>query len=282
MTTQDKPTTIINRLSFALVGLVATGAFVLSYASLRQTALAYGVQHNLTWIWPLLVDFALIVFSLAVVRANLKGEGVLWPWLLVGLYTAGTIAFNILHAPDNLTARIVAIVAPVSLFLSFETLMAMLKAEVRRGSLVLSIAQITAKLSELEGFYQGQKDKLESELGSLIGQLESQLAGLNEEVEAKSNILKSYLQDIEAKKQELKGLTGGATKSYLPANLTLEQKRELANRMAGDGLTGEQIAAALGVSLATVKNYKQANKQVADPADTPGTIARNGNNGAKL
>lgn len=303
--TTNKPTAIINYCTAGLVFLLAAGAFVLSYANLWETALAYGLSHRLAWIWPLLVDFALVVFSLAVVRASLHNERTWWPWLMVTVYTIATVTFNILHAPVNLTAQVVAVVAPVSLFLSFETLMSMLKSGVRRNSLVQSIAQITAKLGELEGLYQGQKDNLESELDSLererlaeieaqanqmsqqaeakrvelanqIGQLESRLSQLQEEVEAKTNALKSYLQDIEAKKVELKGLTGGLTKTYLPANLTIEQKRELANRMAGDGLTGEQIATALGVSLATVKNYKSAAK-IIRPEEVEGTVARNGN-----
>lgn len=266
MTTDN--TTIINRLSFILVGVVGVGAFVLSYASLWGTALAFGLSPRLAWIWPLLVDFALIVFSLSVVRASLKGERVLWPWLLVGLYTVGTVAFNVLHAPDNLTARIVAIVAPVSLFLSFETLMAMLKAEVRRGSLVLSLGQVSANLSQLEAEYQEKRNKLESELGELeramlegIGQLEGQRASLQEELETKAKTLTSYTQDIEAKKEELKRLGSGSIKVYLPANLSITQRRELVNLMAKDGLTAEAISEALGVSIGTVKNDKQAAKE---------------------
>jgi phage host-nuclease inhibitor protein Gam len=308
----NKPTKTINHLTAGLVFLLAAGSFILSYSNLYETGLSLGLSPKLAWIWPLLVDFALIVFSLAVVRAGLHNERTWWPWLLVGVYTVATVAFNIYHAPANLAAQIVAIVAPVSLFLSFETLMGMLKSGVRRSGLSLSIGELSAKLNELEGLYRERQDNLEaelkrvegerlaeieanrltlanqigqlkSELGQLeeevteeIGQLESQQARLEEEVTAKAKTLDSYAQDIEAKKQELKGLTGGLTKTYLPANLTLEQKQDLANQMASDGLTNEQIKDALGVSLATVKNYKKANRLI-DPADVP--ITTGGQNG---
>jgi hypothetical protein len=290
----NKPTQTINYSTAFLVFLLAAGSFILSYSNLYETGLSLGLSPKLAWIWPLLVDFALIVFSLAVVRASLENEGTAWPWLLVGVYTAGTIGFHIYHAPANLAAQVVAIVAPVSLFLSFETLMGMLKSGVRRSGLVQSIAQITAELAKLEGLYRERQDNLEAELKRVegerlaeieanrlrlteeIGQLESQQARLEEEVTAKAKTLDSYAQDIEAKKQELKGLTGGLTKTYLPANLTLEQKQDLANQMASDGLTNEQIKDALGVSLATVKNYKKANRLI-DPADVP--ITTGGQNG---
>lgn len=303
--TNNKPTQTINYLTAGLVFALATGAFILSYSNLHDTALAYGLPPHLAWIWPLLVDFALVVFSLAVVRASQQGERTWWPWLLVGLYTVGTVSFNILHAPANLTAQVVAVVAPVSLFLSFETLMSMLKSGVRKKGVVQSIEAITAELSQLEGLYRDRVDKMESELSELnrnrlaeieaeanqlsqqveakrlelanqVEQLEGELGQLQEQIGLKAKTLDSYAQDIEAKKQELKGLSEGPTRFYLPANLTLEQKQEIANQMANDGLTNEQIRVALGVSLATVKNYKRANR-LADPADV--LVTTGGQNG---
>lgn len=289
--TTDKPTTIINRLSFILVGLVAVGSFVLSYASLRETAFTYGIRHDLTWVWPLLVDFAMIVFSLAVVRASLYQERTWWPWLLVALYTVGTIGFNVLHAPDNLTARIVAIVAPVSLFLSFETLMAMLKAEVKRNSLIRSMSQLAQELAqktqELADFEVRRQQEIEEEGLKLKASLDNELSQLGQEVESKrlelANIesessqrarqyqerletmqktIQSYEQDIEAKREELKNLDSSQVKVYLPGNLDNKQRQELVNRMEQDGLTQKQMAEALGVSVGTIKNIKKVTEVV--------------------
>jgi predicted outer membrane protein len=290
----ERTTNIIRYLSLSLVFLLAVGAFVLSYATLWDTALSYGLSPKLAWIWPLLVDGAIIVFSLAVVRNGLLGEGTGWPWLLVIVATVGTIILNGLHSDGRPVAVVVAVVAPIALVLAFETSMKMLQSDVKRAGAVQSIGGLSVKLSELEGLYRERQDKLEAELKRLegerlaeieaerlalanqIGQLESELGQLEEEVRAKANTLTSYTQDVEAKKQELKGLTGGLTKTYLPANLTLEQKQDLANQMAGDGLTNEQIKDALGVSLATVKNYKKANR-LTDPADVP--VTTGGQNG---
>lgn len=256
----DKPTAIINRLSFALVGLLAAGAFVLSYASLWGTALAYGLSPWLAWIWPLLVDFALIVFSLSVVRANLKGERVLWPWLMVGVYTLATVSFNVLHAPDNTTARIVAIVAPVSLFLSFETLMAMLKAEVRRSGAVQSMAEIEAESRKKRA----ELDNLES---SRLAEIEGMIAGKRTELDALTGHLETANQTLqklgnqtEDKRRELGELDTArlvdiwALVSHVdPTHLEPDTRRILAALLKNGGVSQKDIAAWAKVDPKTIQ-----------------------------
>lgn len=260
-----KPTAngVISFVTGLLILLIAIGSFALSYNNLHQTALAYGVDSGLAIIWPLLIDFALIVFSLAVVRASLYSERTWWPWLLVGLYTVGTLSFNVLHAPDNLTAQVVAVVAPLSLFLSFETLMAMLKNGVKRSNVVLSLVdlaqQMTQKKQELAGF----EARRQAELANLEVEYSQRASQLQEQIETMERTIQSYQSDIEARQKELKSLDNvSQTKAYIPANLTAEQRQELVNRMSQDKLTQEQIAKALGVSVGTIKNIKKANEVV--------------------
>lgn len=160
MTTRDW-SSFINKLTSWLVGVLAVIAFTLSYNALRHVASDYGVPEQLSYIWPLLVDFALIVFSLAVLRASLLGERTAWPWFLVGLFTVTTIGFNLVHAPVNLTSQVVAVVAPVALFLSFETLMGMVKSSVRRSGVIWSIEQLNNRLAELTSQVDGAKGDLD-------------------------------------------------------------------------------------------------------------------------
>lgn len=117
----------------ALVLVVAIISFILSYHALREMAFANGLTGHLSYLWPLLVDLSMIVFSLCVVTAHLYSETVWKQWLLVGLYTITTCGFNWLHAPDTWIAHTVAIVPPVSLFFSFELLMSQLKNGVKRS-----------------------------------------------------------------------------------------------------------------------------------------------------
>lgn len=287
-----KPTAngVISFVTGLLILLIAIGSFALSYSNLHQTALAYGVDSSLAAIWPLLIDFALIVFSLAVVRASLYQERTWWPWLMVALYTVGTVSFNILHAPANLTAQVVAVVAPLSLFLSFETLMAMLKNGVKRSNVVQSLAdlaqQLTQKTQELANFEaktraeiekEGQqaKQKWSEEVLALARQAENKhielvnleaehsqrISQLQEQVETMERTIQSYQSDIEAKQKELKSLDSSSQiQAYMPANLSPEQRQELVSRMGKDGLTQEQMAKLLGVSVGTIKNIKKASE----------------------
>jgi hypothetical protein len=171
----------IANLSAALVALLALGAFILSYSALYETAREYGVfPPNLRWIWPLLIDFALVVFSLAVLRANLLSERAAWPWVLVGLCTVATVAFNLIHAPANLIARLVAVVAPAALFLSFETLMSMLKSEIRRRAIVASIADLRRQSAAAAAALADQCAQQES-LAAKLASLRAELAELRRE-----------------------------------------------------------------------------------------------------
>lgn len=293
MKLENRSTHIIRYLSLALVFLLAVGAFVLSYAALWDTALSYGVPSALAWLWPLLVDGAIVVFSLAVVRNGLLGEKTVWPWALVILFTVGTIVLNGIHSDGRYVSIAVAVVAPIALVLAFETSMAMLKSDVKRAGLVLSIAEIEAEAKEKreeldkvqhdwrEAFAEESRKatlELDNQLGQLQGWIEEarlELATYREQVETMEGTIHSYRQDIEAKKEELKTLDGGQAKVYLPANLSVSQRQELVTRMGQDGLTNEAIAGVLGVSIGTVKNDKKAVK-IISPEEIEGTIGRNG------
>jgi hypothetical protein len=238
-----------------LVFLLAAGAFVLSYATLWDTALAYGLPPRLAWIWPLLVDFALVVFSLAVVRASLYNERTWWPWLLVALYTVATVAFNILHAPANLTAQVVAIVAPLSLFLSFETLMAMLKSEVRRKQRVQS-------LQELQAGWNAWQQRLAHHEADLAARFESwqveveemsqRLAHLDQQLQQRQ------LQPVEPepvhRAAAMRSFEAGIAQAELQLGpASIQVRRTQVKALAAQGLSQLAIAGQLKVSLSTIK-----------------------------
>lgn len=124
----------VSNITTGLVLLLAVIAFVLSYNALRAVAVDNGIPDKLAYIWPLLVDFALVVFSLAILRASLLNERTFWYWVMVICFAIATVCFNIVHAPSNILARIVAVVPPVALLLSFETLMSMVRSNVRRSA----------------------------------------------------------------------------------------------------------------------------------------------------
>lgn len=287
-----------------LVSTVTLISFVLSYEALWRFALDGGKPWLLAFLWPVIIDLPIVVFSLVALFAVVLGYSP-WPFRgLVLLATLGTVWFNYSYALSGGLSWEVYITAPIMYFTSFEVLVWLIKIVSGRSVIITKIAEISAKLKVLEIEYRGKKDNLAAELDRLerermaeietqanqmsqqaeanrlrlteeIGQLESQQASLNEAIEVKAKTLASYNQDIEAKREELKSLDSGQSKIYVPANLTIEQRQELVNRLTIEGMTNEAIAATLGCSIGTVKNDKKAIKTLEEVAGESG-FGRNG------
>jgi hypothetical protein len=138
--------TIISWLTALLVLFLAGAAFILSYDALHALAQANGVKRDLAWLWPLTLDAFMIASSLAVLRASLNRERTWYPWILVGLFTLASIAFNVLHAPETWLARAVFALPPAVVFLSFELLMGQTGAAVKRQGVIAALADLLAQL----------------------------------------------------------------------------------------------------------------------------------------
>lgn len=181
---------VINFLGWAILGLVSLitlGSFVLSYNALRQVVLAYGYSPMLSYIWPLLLDASLVVFSLAAVRANVLKENRWLPTLFVLLYAASTVFFNILHAPLEPTAGLINLalassvptnilvyaIPPISLLLSFELLMLSFRSIADRTLFVESLQDMKVRGQDIEHGISMKKDDLESRTSDAEAQLET-------------------------------------------------------------------------------------------------------------
>jgi Trp operon repressor len=225
----------ISILTAGLVFLVAIGSFALSYSALQDLAVKNGIEGTLSYIWPLLIDASLIVFSLAVVNAYLQSESTWRQWALVGIYSIATVSFNVAHAPDNLQAQIVAAIAPVSLFFSFELLMNELKISVKKHGLAEGITAMSQELSRLESDVSQKVQKVES--------LDKRIDTLRSEIE------------------ELQAQTSGSNGLHL-ANETrqaqIAERREKVHELVQQEVSQADMADELGVSVATIKRDLKA------------------------
>lgn len=253
----ERITKWISALSIALVFALTIGSFMLSYHALFEIALAYGVAPAFGWIWPLLVDGAIVVFALAVVRASLLKENTRLLWAMLIAFTAATIFFNILHSVTGFVSAIVALIAPAALVSSFETLMSNLRNHVQRSGIIHSIAELGEELAKKRQ----EMQQMIADKQTIADGLASQVDNLNQTIETLQGKLLSYNQDIEVKRNELKRLDAGQLSVYVPDNLSIEQRQELVRWMDNDGLTIGQMADNLKVSEGTIKNDKKAMKQ---------------------
>lgn len=80
------------------IAAVATGAFVLSFAALRQVAAAANVSPRLAWIWPVLIDAGVIVNVAAALVLRARGQCATYPWISMGVGVALSVIGNAIHA----------------------------------------------------------------------------------------------------------------------------------------------------------------------------------------
>ena len=108
---------------------IGAAAFLLSYDALHSLALASGVRPGLARIWPGVLDGFIVVATLTVVAAKRASRSTWYPWALVVLFSAASVAFNILHAidqalaPAGWVAAMVFAMPPVALVLATHLLL---------------------------------------------------------------------------------------------------------------------------------------------------------------
>lgn len=243
-------TRIVNSLTGTvamMVLLIGAGAFVLSYDALYATGLDNGIPTGKAWVWPLLIDGPLVVFTVALLVSQImRSSAKLWAGLVI-LYTLATVGFNLSHAQPTPLGWTVAIVAPVGLLLTTEALRHLAKTIIERQAVVSTLAELS---NEVDAKRQ-EVDNLTRQSVNLQAQIEAQ----------KSNAEALNLQEIlhpidtlndarQAKRQEkLNTLL-----SYLSSN-------------PNASLT--EAAKEIGTSRQTVSNY--VNELTAN-----GKLSRNG------
>jgi hypothetical protein len=79
--------------------LIAAGAFILSFASLTDLASRSGIDRNLAWIWPIIVDGLIVASTVAIVAlAGHDRKTLAYPWALLGFGAVVSTAANSVHA----------------------------------------------------------------------------------------------------------------------------------------------------------------------------------------
>jgi DNA-binding NarL/FixJ family response regulator len=187
------------------------------------------VSVGLTWIWPLILDGAIIVFSMAVLRASLFRESARYPMTLVVCATIASVIFNLAHAPENTVARLMACVPPLALFAAFELVVRQIRSEVERGSCLASLNEMSERLEQLSS----RRDALEGQV---------------QQIAARRDSLKLELK--QAKSPSVHALLDLANTAKA---VKISERLALVADLAGEGKTPAEIATQTGVSAKTVK-----------------------------
>ena len=202
----NRTNTLISTLTGVLVFLLAAAAFLLSFDALKHLAATNGIPAGKSWIYPAIVDGAIIVFSLSVLQASLNRQHTLYPWILVGAFTVLSVILNIVHAPTSFLSRVLAAIPPLALFLSFELLMGQIKGIVQRSGAVQSLHElfeaIRQKQAELDELIRVRRDEMQVVIDQHNAEV-TKLTTQTEQLTAKKEALQSELQELRAEQKSL-------------------------------------------------------------------------------
>lgn len=202
----NRTNTLISTLTGVLVFLLAAAAFLLSFDALKHLAATNGIPAGKSWIYPAIVDGAIIVFSLSVLQASLNRQHTLYPWILVGAFTVLSVILNIVHAPASFLSRVLAAIPPLALFLSFELLMGQIKGLVQRSGAIQSLQElfeaIRQKQTELDELIRVRRDEMQVVIDQHNAEV-TKLTTQTEQLTAKKEALQSELQELRAEQKSL-------------------------------------------------------------------------------
>lgn len=231
-----------------LVSFLAASAFVLSYDALYRLALANGITPQLAWLWPLCLDAMMIAASLSVLRNGISGERSWYQWGLVAMFTAASITFNMIHAPnDTILARAVFALPPLVTFLSFELLVSQIKSGIKRAGINSTLRAMQEAVSRA----QTEVSELSNEADTLTRQ--------NETLQAERDTLLAdtpkYQGADTPKPDTTQPKVSKSSDTRVSGIKSERQAQALGIIEAEPSITGAQLAERLGVSLITGKRY---------------------------
>lgn len=95
----NEPHKAVLRTAVAATVVIAVGAFVLSFAALTDLAQRSGIDENLAWIWPVIVDGMIVASTVAIVALNGHDRrAMIYPWTLLFFGAFVSTAANSVHA----------------------------------------------------------------------------------------------------------------------------------------------------------------------------------------
>jgi septal ring factor EnvC (AmiA/AmiB activator) len=224
----------------------------------------HGIDPGLTWLWPLLLDFAMIVFSLAVLRTNLSGESSVYPWILTGAYAGLATVANILDVsdlsiPPQVIAGAVKALAPISLVLAFELLMGMIKAELKRANIIKSMAELRAEGEQVRQDQEAHQQEQLAELSRLAAEREKMTGDITAEREHLNTVIAALEQKKAGLETEITELQKAKREAKQQALEITDNTRERARLILAErpDISGTELGRELGKSDSLGRKLKR-------------------------
>jgi hypothetical protein len=244
----------IEKWASRLLVFLALGSFILSFFGMYAVAAEAGYGW-LTFLWPLVSESAVVIFSFLYLVTKLNGyeNRYLMP-LIVGC-TILSVILNILHAPksDFLTRTVVAI-PPVFLFAAFKAWIWKIEQDTKRQGIVTTINKLTKERDRLQGEINDKTAEYDKTIRDKQAELDAKMSQVAE-LDNRVDELVSQIHALEIRQKSVTNthLSLGIDKASEARAIKLEQRRQDVLSLLNEGLSTDDIAAQLGVSLRTVQ-----------------------------
>jgi hypothetical protein len=239
---------IISWVTGILTLLLALFSFILSFNALADLAQQH--QLSIPILFPFVVEFAVVIFSLHALHRSLSGEGAKVQWMLIIGSSLLAGMFNVAHASNDILSRLMAAMPSLFLLLSFESFLSLVRHTVTRSQILQTIAQLNADLNarshELEALIDTKEQEIDllsneaNELEAKIDQARATLVQIQQEI-GTANVQSGSIEHAQAVKAKNDAVT-------------IEQRRnELTQIIANEGDIGPSaLAKRLNISRGTV------------------------------
>ncbi|NJN99275.1 MAG: DUF2637 domain-containing protein [Anaerolineales bacterium] len=235
---------------------LAVFSFVLSFNALADLAAQHGI--SIPVLFPLVVEFAVVIFSLNALYRSLNGESAKVQWALIISASLLAGVFNVVHAAGDLVSQTMAAMPSLFLLLSFETFLGQIKHAVKRSGLNTTLAE----LDQLTQQRQAELDRLNVTLEAAAKRIEQakvELQTIRDDIKAAKTDQSSSIEQARRLKAEQDALT-------------IEQRRQtILDTLTNRGDVGASaFAEMLNVSRGTIYNDFEA-------MSNEGIVTKNGN-----
>lgn len=232
-------------LTGSLTLLMAVFSFILSFNALADLAAKH--QISIPFLFPLVVEAGVIIFSLNALYRSIHGESARWQWTLIIGSSLLAGLFNVLHSTPDVVSRIMAAMPSLFLLLSFETFLGQIKHGVKMSSTIKSLAELMQDIASKNAELQNAIDDKSAELQNIVATKNDEIAKLDFAIADKMQ----KLNDINAKIDAAKSAKSMILQSGKQQKVGERRQNVLA--LLHEGYDAKQIAEQLQKDVRTIK-----------------------------
>ena len=271
------------------VAVVIVGAFVVSFAVLRDLAERFGIPAGVAWIWPVIVD-GTIAAATAVLYASrhLRLRERVLPSLTLALFVVVSLVGNVAHnlaidVGDSRLKIFVSSVPPIGLLLSVELFITLLRVRGQRVDVVSEPALVTpvsVPVPEQAPELAPSAEPLTSPAEDMsvapdpaieppndpVSEVESELEPAAEAVLPADDSTEGTDSSLEAELAPLARLHAVEREDAIPTEKGDQIDWVIAQAQAGEDVTRERLAERLGVSVRTAQRRLAEARELAPEA----------------